>query len=186
MKAVLISIRPEWCKWILNGEKTIEVRKTRPKLEIPFRCYIYCTKGSDALWILNAEGRKMFPQKPSDCINAKKVAGAHMGNGKVIGEFVCDKMYYIAHSIYPHDPLVFEQVDTLYRPDVIHETRLGEAEIEDYLNGNDGYGWHISDLKIYDTPRELREFTGLRDTRFGAEPVSITRPPQSWCYVEEV
>ena len=47
------------------------------------------------------------------------------------------------------------------------------------------YGWHISNLKIYDTPRELREFTGLRQTKFGAEPVPITRPPQSWRYVEE-
>lgn len=43
-KAVLISIRPGWCEKIANGEKTIEVRKTRPKLETPFKCYIYCTK----------------------------------------------------------------------------------------------------------------------------------------------
>ena len=47
-------------------------------------------------------------------------------------------------------------------------------------------GWHISNLKIYDTPRELREFTGLRQTKFGAAPVTITRPPQSWCYLEEL
>ena len=56
--------------------------------------------------------------------------------------------------------------------------------LEKYLDGGVGYGWHISDLKIYDTPRELREFTGLRQTKFGAEPGPITRPPQSWCYVE--
>lgn len=31
MKAVLISIRPKWCEKIVNGKKTIEVRKTRPK-----------------------------------------------------------------------------------------------------------------------------------------------------------
>ena len=41
MKAVLISIRPEWCKKIINGQKTIEVRKTRPKMDTPFKCYIY-------------------------------------------------------------------------------------------------------------------------------------------------
>lgn len=45
-RAVLISIRPEWCEKIADGEKTIEVRKTRPKLETPFRCYIYRTKGT--------------------------------------------------------------------------------------------------------------------------------------------
>ena len=48
------------------------------------------------------------------------------------------------------------------------------------------YFWHISNLKIYDKPRELDEFTGLRQTKFGAEPVPITRPPQSWCYVEDM
>ena len=42
-KSVMISIRPKWCEKIVNGEKTIEVRKTRPKLNTPFRVYIYCT-----------------------------------------------------------------------------------------------------------------------------------------------
>ena len=42
-KAVLISIRQEWCERIINGQKTIEVRKTRPKMDTPFKCYIYCT-----------------------------------------------------------------------------------------------------------------------------------------------
>ena len=42
-KAVLISIRPKWVEKIVNGEKTIEVRKTRPKMNTPFKCYIYCT-----------------------------------------------------------------------------------------------------------------------------------------------
>lgn len=40
-KAVLISIRPEWCEKIINGRKNIEVRKTRPKMDTPFKCYIY-------------------------------------------------------------------------------------------------------------------------------------------------
>lgn len=53
-----------------------------------------------------------------------------------------------------------------------------------YLKGT-GYGWHISDLRIYDVPRELSEFTGLRNTRFGAAPYDIKRAPQSWCYVGE-
>ena len=42
-KAVMLSIRPKWCEKIASGEKTIEVRKTKPKLETPFKCYIYCT-----------------------------------------------------------------------------------------------------------------------------------------------
>lgn len=42
-KAVMLSIRPKWVEKIANGEKTIEVRKTKPKLDTPFKCYIYCT-----------------------------------------------------------------------------------------------------------------------------------------------
>lgn len=57
-------------------------------------------------------------------------------------------------------------------------------DMHDYLHAQKGYGWHISDLRIYDAPRELSGFTGLRNTRFGAAPYDIKRAPQSWCYVE--
>ncbi len=43
MKAVLISIAPKWCKLIMDGQKTVEIRKSRPKIDTPFKCYIYCT-----------------------------------------------------------------------------------------------------------------------------------------------
>ena len=67
-----------------------------------------------------------------------------------------------------------------------YTVRMGKETAEKYLKGRDGLAWHISDLKIYDKPRELREFTGLQSTRFGMRPVEITRPPQSWRYVEEL
>ena len=136
-KAVLISIRPEWCEKIINGRKTIEVRKTRPKMNPPFKCYIY-----------------------------------KCGNGKVIGEFLCDQIININGS-------------GRIPSDAARPTCLEPAELHQYLGAATGYGWHISNLRIYDTPRDLREFTGLRQTKFGAESVPITRPPQSWCYVEE-
>ena len=128
-KAVLISIRPKWCEKIVNGEKTIEVRKTRPKLDTPFKCYIYCT----------------LPK-------------------------------------YPHEDFIATDYP---RPQ--------------FYGGGKGrcYGWHISDLHIYDTPRELSEFQRATDPcdschaeytwectdckKFGG---NIKRPPQSWCYVE--
>ena len=161
MQSVLISIRPQWCAKIANGKKTIEVRKTRPKLAVPFKCYIYrCLERSGDIYTTS---------------------------GKVVGEFVCDKMYGIYYSIYPHDPPVFEEIGTLNRPNVMAETCLSEIELNDYLDGETGYGWHISALKIYDKPRELSEFhkpimpMGLR-----YEEDAITRAPQSWCYVEEL
>ena len=69
-KAVMLSIRPKWCEKIASGEKTIEVRKTRPKLDMPFKCYIYCTQSGVAL-------------------------GAWGKHGKVIGEFTCDRIFPI-------------------------------------------------------------------------------------------
>ncbi len=44
MKSVLLSIKPEYCFLIADDIKTIEVRKIKPKLDTPFKCYIYCTK----------------------------------------------------------------------------------------------------------------------------------------------
>ena len=193
MKAVLLSVRPQWCEMIANGQKTVEVRKNCPKIPTPFKCYIYCTKPTK-FW---AYTERCYTSNEYLHLSDGKVT---MGdgfdlfdkeyrvlNGKVIGEFVCDKMYGIYYSIYPHDPLVFEEVGTLNRPDVIAETCLSEIELDNYLSGNNGYGWNISALQIYDKPRELSEFrkpimpTGLR-----YEDDAIKRAPQSWCYVEEL
>ena len=151
-KAVMLSVRPKWCEKIARGEKTIEVRKTRPKLETPFKCYIYCTQGNDA----------------------RRLRGSW---GKVIGEFTCDRIFPI--NVFDNGSIQNWLFEHMKRSCLTYE------ELADYIgNGKTGYGWHISDLRIYDAPRELSEFTGLRDTRFGAAPCDIKRAPQSWCYVE--
>lgn len=92
-KAVLISIRPEWAWKILNGSKTVEIRKTRPKMNPPFKCYIYCTQSADMLWILKERERYLHPDKIADVFKAAKCGGAYRGNGKIIGEFVCDDIF---------------------------------------------------------------------------------------------
>ena len=170
-KAVLISIRPEWVKKILEGQKTIEVRKTRPKMNLPFKCYIYCTQSADMLWILNERERSLCPDKIADVFKAAKCGGAYRGNGKVIGEFLCDQI--IEDRTYGHN-------EEFYRA-----ACMSAYDVAAYAMQSPMYGWHISDLRVYDHPRDLWEFTGLRETKFGAEPVPITRPPQSWRYVEE-
>ena len=136
-KAVLNSLRPKWCEKIISGEKTIELRKTRPKMNPPFKCYIY-----------------------------------KCGNGKVVGEFLRDQIININGA-------------GRIPSDAARPTCLEPAELHQYLGAATGFGWNISDLRVYDHPRDLWEFTGLRQTKFGAEPVPITRPPQSWRYVEE-
>ncbi len=128
MKAVLISIQPKWCELIANGKKTIEVRKTKPKLETPFKVYIYCTKG-ETIYL------------PRD------IFGNNALNGKVIGEFVCNDITVAGYGTYCDIPTKKSQIDIL-----------------DYLEHADGktvYGWHISDLVIYDTPKEIWEFATI-------------------------
>lgn len=160
MKSVLISIRPKWCELIANGEKTTEVRKTRPKLDVPFKCYIYCTKSteSDSLWVLNEIGRSKFADKTSkiaDVFGAKDVGGCYKGNGKVISEFVCDFLEMITFQKIEEEEIEFE--------DDISECLTKDAclnikEAFEYSHGKPLYGWHISNLVIYDKPKELGEF----------------------------
>ena len=168
-KAVMLSIRPKWAEKIANGEKTIEVRKTRPKLDTPFKCYIYCTlQGSNEFFRVDL-GRDVAKWNRGKWADRK---------GKVIGEFTCDAITRVNICGFWDDS--GKQLDNRLK-----DTCLTSEEFRNYLGENVGYGWHISNLKIYDTPRELSEFTGLRDTRFGAAPYDIKRAPQSWCYVEE-
>ena len=174
-KAVLISIRPKWCELIASGKKTIEVRKTRPKIETPFKCYIYCTKPS-------------FPHEDFLVFDAgtNKVK-AFYGGGTVIGKFVCDSIFPL--SFYASDASFFDTEPPLPVPG----TYLTDKEIAEYLgNGKTGYGWHISELKVYDEPKKLGEFKRHDPTYdfsiFGevSRTYSINRPPMSWCYVEEL
>ena len=173
MKSVLIAIRPQWVEKIASGEKTIEVRKTAPQ-EVPFKCYIYETKGQ----------------------YVKFTHGAHTkygyGRGKVIGWFICDKV-----DEYHYDYCDGVDIDD----DTILETAIDREDINIYAKGKTLYGWHISDLKIYDKPKELSEFSrpcsysGLcfscKRTRFKKDGnllcnTKITRPPQSWMRVEDL
>lgn len=158
-KAVMISIQPHWCEMIANGEKTIEIRKTRLKLETPFKCYIYCTK-------------PRFEHEDFFALVGKQ---GFYGGGKVIGEFVCDKVYELAPL--NHAPDNAEQ-----------QACMSREEIVQYLKGR-GWGWHISNLKIYDKPVDITNFRNCNGCEYMGDCDTycwkpMQRPPQSWCYVE--
>ena len=91
MKSVLISIKPKWCELIVKGEKTVEVRKTRPKIETPFKCYIYCSHGYYRTPKERKKSGDFWIGKPINDVSQ----GRYWGNGKVVGEFVCDKITII-------------------------------------------------------------------------------------------
>lgn len=187
-KSVLISIQPKWAERILAGEKTIEVRKTYPKLEPPFRCYIYETLPKSGDW--------------------------NEHNGKVVGEFTCDYIERYARIGTTGSPRTYYrkvEPGTFLAKDIDYKaTCLAPNEFAAYGNGKIMYGWHISGLNVYDKPRELSEFTkpcpenhncatcswyfpGIQDYGrceppccgfWESDDSMIARPPQSWCFVE--
>lgn len=153
MKSVLISIRPQWVEKIASGKKTIEVRKTAPK-EVPFKAYIYCTIGN------GVKGDYLVP--------------SGIQCGKVIGEFICDKVYLIKNRGFCFSVATEGESIT---DEIARQSCLDYDDMVNYLGNKDGYGWHIADLKIYGKPKELSEFCGRK---------KLTRPPQSYMYVEEL
>ena len=195
-KAVLISIRPEWVEKIAEGQKTVEVRRTRPKLEPPFKCYIYCTNTRPFLvrghvfrggWYTKFTHISGIGRAEADRI-------WDVFNGHVAGEFVCDT--YVTDKTFGHDAL-FNAAAC-----------MSESDVVAYSAGTPLYGWHISDLKIYDAPKKLGDFwrdcpeySELSTNCWSCENVCgdgnetdcntdgrlyLHRPPQSWCYVEEL
>ena len=199
MKEVLISIQPRWCEKIASGSKTVEVRKTAPKTETPFKCYIYCTKGN--------------PKDPHQRIETHGVDGKiRLANGTVFAEFICDEVRLGILD-------VSEYVDSVNIGR--EETGLRISDIKAYLGmkyverkgQHKFYGWHISNLVIYDEPKRIDELIVKSDSGccnegkcrqciffdkgngFNVEDDCtatfdtdeyrpLRRPPQSWCYVE--
>ena len=211
MKAVLISIQPKWCELIASGKKTIEVRKTRPKIEAPFKVYIYCTQASPYNPVLPMKYEK---KGGNIYIGGKKYA--EFLTSRVIGEFTCDGITEYEGEFYDDETQesikkIIHTTDWDGCPDVDYSfiaengeenglcksSCLDWEELRNYMGAgiNTFFGWHISDLKIYDKPKELREFVKYRaDWGFRAVIGAltgldcneyITRPPQSWMYVEE-
>lgn len=187
MKGILIVQKPRDCENIISGKKTVIAYKKMPKLQTPFKGYIFCTKG------------KPFIQK----IRFGDIAISHtqiskkIYNGRVIGEFICDEVEEFSVGSLRSDDIeklaclsYSEMINYFYKPEEL-----------DGKTGKYGYGLYISQLKIYNTPKELSEFSrpcsynGLCSSckRFKANGSSydicnsaITRQPQSWCYVEEL
>ena len=165
MKSVLISIHPKYCELISNGKKTVEVRKTKPQLDVPFKCYIYETQGvTETPWI-DEDGHYIFK-----------------GRGQVIGEFVCD-------TIISHCEMANADIAEI-------QGCIKREKLLEYSNGKELFGWHITDLVIYDKPKELEWFRQCHKCEYYARCFThdyscdgvhkLTRPPQSWLYVEEL
>ena len=172
MKAIMISIKPKWVAKILKGEKTIEIRKTMLKCELPIDVYIYCTKEFD--------NKFLTKDSPIMC------------RGKVVAKFTFNKVEewdntgLASRSEIMHEELVKNACITF------GELFTYVKDVEQY------YAWHIDNLEIFDKPKELSEFDvgcptnkccKCRYSKFmcgeiACERPQLTKAPQNWCYCE--
>ena len=200
MKSVLLSIKPNYCFYIMEQKKNVEIRKNRPSIETPFKCYIYCTKETSRDLVIK-DGHGYFFQKIP-----RKVRGgmteSYIANGTVIGEFICDRIEYLNMD----SEGMFIQ-GNVYLEELGLDACLSYKDVMNYTKGKRPYGWHISELKIYDKPKKLNDFynycySGCDKCEFRSWDYSyageceeivctvsnkkpLARPPQSWCYTEK-
>lgn len=162
MKAIMISIKPKWCAKIMNGEKTIEVRKNKVLANAIQKLidengyadiYVYCSKDKSDKETLKFMRGRYGCMKNYDPY------------GKVIFKFRCYKVEEISWQMGVY------QLEQQGFNDFLDKCCLGFCEIKDYLNMENGYAIHISDLEIFDEPKELSEFRRKK-------------APQNFCYVE--
>ena len=236
MKKILLVVHPKWCEKIFSGEKTIEVRRNRPKLEPPFTVYVYCTKAKN----IREDGLYLLPNDKELYLGCKeKDLGfvcweGDFRNGKVIGSFVCDKITRYESEFWDDD--TYERIQEPwelpdfseygeYEYDTIgingefygagvelsKQSCLSWNELRSYVGQGirNFYGWHLTEPKLFDKPKELSEFYipckwyekgkgcpedcalfdyegAIDDTDdfcLGQRP--IIRPPQSFCYIVE-
>lgn len=150
-----MSVKPKWVEKILKGEKTIEIRKTKPNCELPTLCYIYCTKDRhDALFVNKKDQEKTYLK----AIEKKYGFGVfydpeefYLGNGHLVAKFTLNKV----EKFYDFDD------------DLCEKACIDRGELLEYLGNKNGYAWHIENLKIYN-----------QEIGLGIDP------PMSWCYIE--
>lgn len=127
--SILQSIHPKYCELIAAWLKPKEARKTKPRIPTPFKTYIYQSKHKWIYRILEKLG---------------------LYQGKVIGEYVCDEIQEVTMGNHGRYDI---------SDDDLKQTCLSHDELWKYGKGKTIYLWHISNLKIYDKPKELSEFS---------------------------
>lgn len=190
-KKVLLSVKLEWCEKIFSGEKTIEVRKSAPKLKPPFEVLVYMTKPKKRLIEIIKDGDDIY----GDIYHGKMLfikmdrpvydKNLNDVSGKVIGSFVCDRI----NEVEPDSEYYSYGYDI--DDDRLSETCLTREQLREYGKGKTLYGWHITEPKLFDKPRELSGFGKYKTewvALYGSDDIvfhPLKRPPQSWCLVEE-
>ena len=170
---ILASLKPYYYYLIGEKKKNIEVRKSALK-DLPQDIVFYMSKDE-----------KSFAKIPKEFQEKYRKHFWKVGIRAVV-----DNM-----DVYAYDCCDGVDIDD----DMLLETMIDREYINIYAKGKPLYGWRIADLKIYDKPKELSEFRISCNrknlcyscNRFTGKPwdicnSAITRPPQSYMFVEEV
>lgn len=217
MKAIMISVKPKWCAEIMNGKKTIEVRKNKALANAIQKLidengfadiYVYCSKGKYEMGKFNSD--KKYHEIRDDCSYA---GGWLRGlpdetvNGKVVFKFRCykvdDYVYGSKWSWKTGSPMWGISNGYEY---ILKDACLTDDELRNYVDDLTFSAIHISNLEIFDKPKELNEFyKGFRrkyhkDNLFQdihkeknalVQPIRggyeyaypLTKAPQNFCYI---
>ena len=180
MKSILASLKPYYYYLVGEGIKKIEVRKTIPK----------ATDWNRQVWFYMSKDEKSFAKIPKEYQEKYR---KHFG--KVGLKFVCDKINDISVAVRNCN----EDYNHIYHNDKCKGSCLTWKELQDYGKGKPLYGWHISDLNVYDEPKELFDFTNYDKYQVCKERncfsdncwicdnnALLVRPMQSWGYVESL
>ena len=197
MNQIMLSVQPKWAEKILNGTKTIEIRKSVPK-ELPCEVYLYVTKAEPYLNVHKGtpfeDGELYTSYFLQNCpLNFEEHTSKHLSatnlNGRVVAKFTLNKANTLEHCQW-----VNQQVET-YTPrgiisnfEILDKACLNIVELCAYGKGKPLYAWHIDDLVIFDRPMELGEFRNIGKAKIMGKQLnhvwkSLTRAPQSWCRV---
>lgn len=182
MKSILLSIKPQWVEKILNGKKTIEVRKQFPKDYVGW-VYIYCTKSKPYLW--------KGAYRPYHTVDTHNPFNYYWHcnpkyrsdfNGKVIARFWCDKVEEILnYGLARRSEIMMKE---LLKKSCLTMNELNEyAPHKEYKENDFIYAIHISKLEIFE-PKELSEFNSWIVSEETHLLKKLTKAPQNYCYIE--
>ena len=189
-KSILMSIQPQWVAKILNGEKTIEVRKKFPKNYVGW-VYIYCTKTKPNahIWtmkvkekpykvifsktqyqqetdldeFMNVEFIEKYPQYAGERI----ICHPEHINGYVVARFWCDKVEHFEFETISRDidGYWFDNGDMVDKK-LLKQSCLTYDEFYDYIKFGEGYAIHITRLEIFDEPMLITMFRKVGFRKF--------------------
>lgn len=188
-KAILMSIQPKWLVKILNGEKTIEIRKTMPKCKLPVDVYLYCTKSKPYLMVGRNDNKTYLDNGGKKSVYSPN--HNYIGNRKIVAKFTLKHVSTCLNTDYGNE-------------EILKDAYLTKQELDDYVGKRKFFAWHIDDLVVFDKPKELSEFYGIihypkgqfltpdicnygegyeEDEEQCLKSFKVNKAPQSWQYI---